>query len=176
MSVSLHDQLRTLLLCLAMGLGVGLLYDLLRQVRLALPWRWAGGALDLLFWAGAWSCLFFCGIVLGGGRVRLYIALCLMLGAAVYFWLASPWVRRSLAAGWRLLVRLAGGVLRPVRWVIHALTAPLAKYFRQRREKWKKFFSFSVVWSKIYHPRTRSPVKVRRGNQEREASPHVSLQ
>ena len=86
MSVSLQDQLRTLLLCLGMGLGVGLLYDLLRQVRLALPWQWVGGALDLLFWAGAWGCLFFCGIVLGGGRVRLYIALCLALGAAVYFW------------------------------------------------------------------------------------------
>ena len=39
MSVSLQEQISTLFSCLAMGLGVGLLYDLLRLVRLTLPRR-----------------------------------------------------------------------------------------------------------------------------------------
>ena len=74
-----------LLFCQAilLGMAAALLYDLLRQVRLALPWQWVGGALDLLFWAGAWGCLFFCGIVLGGGRVRRSGAVCRALGGAV---------------------------------------------------------------------------------------------
>lgn len=40
--------------------------------------------------------LFFCGIVFGNGRVRLYMALCLLLGATAYFLLLSPWTRRAL--------------------------------------------------------------------------------
>ena len=84
MSVSLQEQISTLFSCLAMGLGVGLLYDLLRLVRLTLPRRTLQEILDLLFWLGACGMLFFCGIVFGNGRVRLYMALCLLLGATAY--------------------------------------------------------------------------------------------
>ena len=90
MSVSLQEQISTLFSCLAMGLGVGLLYDLLRLVRLTLPRRTLQEILDLLFWLGACGMLFFCGIVFGNGRVRLYMALCLLLGATAYFLLLSP--------------------------------------------------------------------------------------
>lgn len=96
MSVSLQEQISTLFSCLAMGLGVGLLYDLLRLVRLTLPRRTLQEILDLLFWLGACGMLFFCGIVFGNGRVRLYMALCLLLGATAYFLLLSPWTRRAL--------------------------------------------------------------------------------
>ena len=68
MSVSLQEQISTLFSCLAMGLGVGLLYDLLRLVRLTLPRRTLQEILDLLFWLGACGMLFFCGIVFGNGR------------------------------------------------------------------------------------------------------------
>ena len=67
MSVSLTWQVTVLGQCLAMGVGVGLLYDLLRQVRLLLPWRWLQEGVDLLFWMGACGTLFFCAIVLGTG-------------------------------------------------------------------------------------------------------------
>ena len=52
MSVSIQEQISTLFSCLAMGLGVGLLYDLLRLVRLTLPRRTLQEILDLLFWLG----------------------------------------------------------------------------------------------------------------------------
>lgn len=45
---------------------------------------------------GACGMLFFCGIVFGNGRVRLYMALCLLLGATAYFLLLSPWTRAAL--------------------------------------------------------------------------------
>ena len=58
MSVSLQEQISTLFSCLAMGLGVGLLYDLLRLVRLTLPRRTLQEILDLLFWLGLRDALF----------------------------------------------------------------------------------------------------------------------
>ena len=76
MSVSLQEQISTLFSCLAMGLGVGLLYDLLRLVRLTLPRRTLQEILDLLFWLGACGMLFFCGIVFGNGWGQRLIFFC----------------------------------------------------------------------------------------------------
>ena len=71
MSVSLQEQISTLFSCLAMGLGVGLLYDLLRLVRLTPappdppgnfgPPVLAGGLRDALFSAGSSSATAGCG-------------------------------------------------------------------------------------------------------------------
>ena len=113
MSVSLQEQISTLFSCLTMGLGVGLLYDLLRLVRLTLPRRTLQEILDLLFWLGACGMLFFCGIVFGNGRVRLYMALCLLLGATAYFLLLSPWTRRALDILARAAARFLGWVTAP---------------------------------------------------------------
>ena len=50
MSISLSGQLLSLAAGLLLGVGVGLLYDLLRQLRLLAPRRWMGEVGDLLFW------------------------------------------------------------------------------------------------------------------------------
>lgn len=49
MSISLSGQLLSLAAGLLLGVGVGLLYDLLRQLRLLAPRRWMAEGLDLLF-------------------------------------------------------------------------------------------------------------------------------
>ena len=54
MSISLSGQLLSLAAGLLLGVGVGLLYDLLRQLRLLAPRRWMAEGLDLLFWLLAW--------------------------------------------------------------------------------------------------------------------------
>ena len=113
-------QARALALCLAAGLLLGLFYDLLRQVRLAPVPRLLGGLLDLLFWLAAAGLLFSCALALGDGRVRLYMAAGLGLGAALYFFLLSPRVRHALA----LLSRLLG---RTIRLVISFLCFPCRK-------------------------------------------------
>lgn len=172
MSVSLTWQVTVLCQCLAVGAGVGLLYDLLRQVRLLLPRRWLQEGADLLFWMGACGALFFCAIVLGDGRVRLYIAACLVLGAAGYFRLLSPWVRRGLGKLFRWLGRVMRVVTAPVRWLGRVLAAPLAKIFGRGQKTLKKFFSFSRLWSTIYHP----PLRNEREAEERKEAAHVPLQ
>ena len=90
MSVSLQEQISTLFSCLAMGLGVGLLYDLLRLVRLTLPRRTLQEILDLLFWLGACGMLFFCGIVFGNGRVRLTWPCACCWGQRLIFFCSAP--------------------------------------------------------------------------------------
>lgn len=62
------------------------------------PARWMAEGLDLLFWLLACLALFLCGILFGGGQVRLYMVLWLTLGATAYFAALSGKMRRLLAA------------------------------------------------------------------------------
>ena len=81
-------QAQTFLLCLAFGGALGLLYDLLRLLRLL--FRPLRGLLDLLFWLSVCLILFFTATFLENGQVRLYTAAALTLGGAWYFLLLSP--------------------------------------------------------------------------------------
>ena len=141
-----------------------------------LPRRTLQEILDLLFWLGACGMLFFCGIVFGNGRVRLYMALCLLLGATAYFLLLSPWTRRALDILARAAARFLGWVTAPLRWLIRVLTAPLAKILRKWKKTWKKFFSFSRLWSTICHLIGKHGKSVAPERQETEAAPHVPIQ
>ena len=131
MSVDPAAQARALALCLAAGLLLGLFYDLLRQVRLAPAPRLLAGLLDLLFWPAAAGLLFSCALVLGDGRVRLYMAAGLSLGAALYFFLLSARVRRALT----FLSRVSGRAIRlaasflcfPFRKILQILRLPQKK-------------------------------------------------
>ncbi len=129
---------------------MGLFYDLLRRLRLSLPWQGLQGALDLLFWLGACGALFFCGIVLGDGRIRLYMALCLAAGAAVYFLLWSPLARRGLDGAAWCLGRVGRLLWAPFRGLFRVLAAPFIKIFRRVQKRGKKRFPFSRLWSRIY--------------------------
>lgn len=142
MTVSITAQAAALGLCLALGTGVGLFYDLLRRLRLSLPWQGLQGALDLLFWLGACGALFFCGIVLGDGHIRLYMALCLAAGAAVYFLLWSPLARRGLDGAAWCLGRVGRLLWAPFRGLFHVLAAPFIKIFRRVQKRGKNAFLF----------------------------------
>ena len=110
MSLDPAAQAHALGLCLAAGVLLGLCYDLLRPLRLLPLPRLIGGLADLTFWAAAALLLFACALLLGDGRVRLYMAAGVMAGAAVYFLTLSSSVRRFLGLIGGLLVR-AGCVL-----------------------------------------------------------------
>ena len=130
MSIDPAAQARALALCLTAGVLLGLFYDLLRLVRLAAVPRLLAGLLDLLFWLAAAGLLFSCALALGDGRVRLYMAAGLFLGAALYFLLLSPGLRRPLAALSRLLGRLIRLLTAPPRLLIRQ-----TKYFCRLLQK-----------------------------------------
>lgn len=145
MSVDPAAQAHALALCLAAGAGLGLFYDLLRLFRLAPAPRLLAGLLDLLFWLAAAGLLFTCALALGDGRVRLYMAAGLGLGAGLYFMLISPRVRLLLALLTRLLGRVLCLLTAPVRYLVRriALFCSLLKKSR------KKHFHFPFSGSKI---------------------------
>lgn len=68
MEISVAGQAAALTGAIALGLGVGLLYDLLRLLRCRLRLPLLGPALDLLFWAAVTIALFLYVIAATGGR------------------------------------------------------------------------------------------------------------
>lgn len=145
MSISLSGQLLSLAAGLLLGVGVGLLYDLLRQLRLLAPRRWMAEGLDLLFWLLACLALFLCGILFGGGQVRLYMVLWLTLGAAAYFAALSEKTRRLLAALAQGIGKIFRVLLAPLRWLSAVLLGPWIYFFGDAKIFLKKVFSFSAV-------------------------------
>ena len=115
MSLDPAAQARALGLCLAAGVLLGLYYDLLRPLRLLPLPRLIGGLADLAFWTAAALLLFACALLLGDGRVRLYMAAGVLAGAAAYFLLLSPRVRRLLALTGRILARITRLPLLPLK-------------------------------------------------------------
>ena len=143
MSIALSPllQAQTFLLCLALGGGLGLLYDLLRLPRVHLPFRPLGGLLDLLFWLSVCLTLFLIATFLENGQVRLYTLAALTLGAGWYFLLLSPLLRRLLDL-----------VTRPFLRLSFILLAPLTKTLRQVNYHWSKDASLMLkaevyLWS-----------------------------
>ena len=89
MNLSIAHQGWALLLSLAMGLGLGLVYDLLR------PPRRAGGTtrtrlLDALFAVTAAVALFFFAMASGDGRLGTWELAAALLGFLLYMHLLSP--------------------------------------------------------------------------------------
>ena len=89
MSLSLSHQGWALLLSLAMGAGIGLVYDILRPAR-----RHSGAALarllDALFAVTAAAALFFFAMASGDGRLGTWELAAALLGFLLYMHLLSP--------------------------------------------------------------------------------------
>ena len=93
MILSLHEQARMFLLCIALGGGMGLLYDCLRVFRHSLHHKrfWIQ-AEDALFWLTAVFLVF--GVLLraNSGEVRFFSLFGLFGGMGLYFLTLSHWV------------------------------------------------------------------------------------
>jgi spore cortex biosynthesis protein YabQ len=117
------------LLC---GMGMGVLYELLRVGRSYYqPGVVAGAVADLLFWVVA-GLFLGAGLFVGNwGAARVYVLVSLLAGLGIYFWLASPVVSqvvwallRFLDWLWALLVTMADLLVwRPLCWLVQLLLA-----------------------------------------------------
>lgn len=122
-------QLLLFLQSIALGMCLGLVYDLARALR-RLGGRIWGGLLDAAYCVTAAAAVFFF-ILAGDGELRIFAALGI-LGGAVLFWC------------------LLGSLLRPVWafWLDLALLPAkfLEKIFRKWGRRAKKGFSFCRKW------------------------------
>ncbi len=90
MTVTIGEQLHSLLGALLLGVGAGLWYDLLRVLRYRCPPGMLTILLDLLFWGLVTVTLFCWSISAGRGLVHISVCAALMVGFLLYFRLFSP--------------------------------------------------------------------------------------
>lgn len=125
-------QFYSLFMAVLCGIGMGVLYELLRVGRAYYqPGLVTGAVADLLFWVVG-------GLFLGAGlfagnwgATRVYVLVSLLAGLGLYFLLASPVVSRLLWGLlsflgwlWDLLVSIADLLVwRPIRWMGGLLVA-----------------------------------------------------
>lgn len=136
MILSLHEQARLFLLCIALGGGMGLLYDCLRVFRHTLRHRrfWVQ-AEDALFWLLAVFIVF--GVLLraNSGEVRFFALFGLFGGMGLYFLTISHWV-----------VAVSDSVIRFVKYLIclffSILFTPFRLLFLPFRKPMRKFGGF----------------------------------
>ena len=129
MNLSIAHQGWALLLSLAMGLGLGLVYDLLR------PPRRAGGTtrtrlLDALFAVTAAVALFFFAMASGDGRLGTWELAAALLGFLPYMHLLSPLLLPPVEK----IFRGVGAFLIRLEKLIKKVQNKLKKLFPKIRE------------------------------------------
>ena len=98
MAFQITEQLRAFGWAILLGLAAGLLYDLLRAIRLRRPRiTWA---LDLLYCLTAGAALSLFVLRQGDGQLRGYILLGALGGGVVFFSLFPPRCGPSGTSGW----------------------------------------------------------------------------
>lgn len=129
MSLSVSHQGWALLLSLALGIGIGLVYDVLRPAR-----RHSGTALaallDALFAAAAALAAFFFAMASGSGRLGTWELAAALLGFLLYMHLLSP----ILLPPMEKIFRAAGIFIMRGRKTIKKVQNKLKKLFPKIRE------------------------------------------
>jgi len=108
--ISVSGQAAALAGAFALGVGVGLAYDLIRIPRAYVRIPLLDTVLDFLFWLAVTAALFLYAINAGNGEVRIFMVAALFGGALFYFLLFSPWIRAfsqmiitAVAAVWHFI-------------------------------------------------------------------------
>jgi spore cortex biosynthesis protein YabQ len=141
MGVAVSQQVFALTGALLLGLGLGLVYDLLRVLRSRWHSGGVGAALDLLFWFLAALVLVLWSVYALGGVVRVYIVLAMAAGVWLWFATFSPGVSA-------LLQRWADECAR----LVHILLFPVRKLGEQKKKFQfflKNHFHYFQSWYRI---------------------------
>ena len=114
MEIELMDQLRALLLSVALGALTGLLYDLLRPPRRRTG-RTAGTLLDILFCLLAGIGAFLYGMSAGNGRLGLWELTGILAGFLLYMHTLSPLLLPRFTVALDICGRLMGNCKKGIK-------------------------------------------------------------
>jgi hypothetical protein len=151
MESAVLDQLLSAAVSLAAGAAFGIVYDFFKVLRLEVKSFPFTVLCDIVCCLTAFAGLFLLFMSIGGGQARLYMALCFVLGAVLYFATASPAFLGLFASFVAFAVRIFRFILRPIK-----ILAQKAKILFQKTYKW---FTIRV---KARANRLRAAAKARR--------------
>ena len=147
-------QLSLSLQATLLGWTLGLLYDLLRALRLRSQKAFVSSALDILYGLLVLTFLLLFALRAAGGELRVYLLIC-FFGGAVFFFAACSEVLRPLWDFWiNAALSMIALFLLPFRF-LHRLGKKFAFYV-------KKLFHFQKKYYIIRQHRRRFPQGKRR--------------
>lgn len=148
MILDIESQIYGFLGGVLLGFLLGLLYDMLRPLKLSLVY-YLQECLDFLYCFFLLLVLIYFAPSLSYGYLRISLVLSYALGFFLYFRLLSPLVRFLSQLWTRGTNWLIGLISRPFRVISMKCTAKWDKYFIQMKKTIKKTFSFPPLWFKI---------------------------
>ena len=140
MGIDLWDQALTFAGAAILGMGAGLVYDLMLVLRRRLRLPLLGPVLDFLFWLLLTAALFVYAVATGG-RLRIFMVIAVGLGAVFYFLLLS-----------RPALFLAGLLADGIAYLCHLAALPmiwLGLLCKKLIKIAKNIFHYGRRWYKI---------------------------
>ncbi|MBR6424861.1 MAG: hypothetical protein IKS29_02810 [Oscillospiraceae bacterium] len=128
-----------MLLAMILGLGLALVYDLLRALRRIFSLHKT--PLDLLFCLLTLAALFFYALYPGRGELRLYMLLGVLLGGSLYFLLLSPWILPVFLEAASILRHFFQILTHPILQIAKKFCKIVFSLF----SSWKKWFTMKVL-------------------------------
>lgn len=163
MELRITDQLRAFLLAILLGAAIGVLYDLLRAVRLRQPRLTA--VLDLVCCLAAGGSLFLFTLRQAGGQLRGFVLLGALGGCLLFFGTVS----RPLRPVWDFWLDRGAEWFRFLSLPVRSAAALWKKIVRQA----KTLFYFWKKYATIHTSGTKSPGAKEERPMARQKAAHV---
>lgn len=141
MEISVYTQLVQTGIALALGAMAGLLYDLLRAFRRRIKLSIIVAIADIVFWVIVGLALIVVGMVVGQGQVRIYMIICSIAGAVLYFSTVSKLTLRICDLFWDVIIKIFKFFARPFIYI--------GKKLKKATLKFKKYFKNLKKWGTI---------------------------
>lgn len=118
MNVSVTGQTLEFIYSGALGIGLGIAYDIFRLFRVHLrAGRILTGVFDVIYWLVAIAALLFFVLTVSGGKMRWYVLLGAFCGGFIYMCTVSYLFFRTLDIIIKVVVRLLHVAVKPIYFI-----------------------------------------------------------
>lgn len=153
-SLSLAQQTKSFLLSLGMGFLLGIIYDLVRIIRISISKSKTGVILsDLFFCAIACMCTFLFCLTVNEGEIRLYLVLGEIAGFFTYYFslgvIIFSYSEKIIGFIKRLIRSVLRIILSPFKWVFKKLKSFFKKIINKKHKNSKKLKNKSKFLLKV---------------------------
>lgn len=153
-SLSLAQQTKGFLLALGMGFLLGILYDLIRIIRISISRGKAAVIIcDIIFCAVACICTFLFCLTVNEGEIRLYLVLGEVAGFFVYYFslgaVIFSYSEKIIDFIKGLFKSVFGVILFPFKWIFGKIRKVFNKLLKKSRKNSKKLKNKSNFLLKV---------------------------